>query len=66
MPRKDRAQDEAEEVAGSDEPQDQSGNVEAEAAAEEEGLVKMRKGEETLHVHPATVKAHLEASWTHA
>jgi hypothetical protein len=27
------------------------------------GLVKMRKGDESLHVHPTTVKSHSEAGW---
>lgn len=38
----------------------------AEAVDLGEGLVKMRKGNETLDVHPTTVKAHLSAGWTHA
>lgn len=65
MPKKDRAQDEGEDVGAAEELQDQSAKPEAEAAAQE-GLVKMRKGEETLHVHPTTVKAHQAAGWSHA
>ena len=33
------------------------------AAASTEGLVKMSKSGESLHVHPTTVKAHKEAGW---
>ncbi|QEL18723.1 hypothetical protein [Limnoglobus roseus] len=38
------------------------------AAAEEstEGLVKMHKNGEHLHVHPTTVEAHKAAGWQHA
>lgn len=28
-----------------------------------EGLVEMRKGEETLHVHASAVKSHVRAGW---
>jgi hypothetical protein len=30
------------------------------------GLVKLRKGDEVLHVHPTTVKSHITAGWKHA
>lgn len=28
-----------------------------------DGLVKVKKGDDVLHVHPTTVKAHAEAGW---
>ncbi|WP_020472372.1 hypothetical protein [Zavarzinella formosa] len=43
--------------------------AEAKAAEEEastEGLVKMSKDGEHLHVHPTTVEAHKTAGWKHA
>lgn len=33
------------------------------AAEPTEGLVRMRKGGEHLHVHPTTVAAHQDAGW---
>lgn len=42
-------------------------DAEAKAAAEAtEGLVKMHKDGEHLHVHPTTVDAHKSAGWKHA
>lgn len=31
-----------------------------------EGLVKMTKGDEAIHVHPDNLHAHIEAGWKHA
>ena len=33
--------------------------------ASTDGLVLMTKGDEKMHVHPTTVKAHLSAGWKH-
>jgi hypothetical protein len=61
MPKKDRAQDEAEEVETTEEAMPET--AAAEPVASIEGLVKVQKGEEVLHVHPTAVKAHKEAGW---
>jgi membrane protein involved in colicin uptake len=38
----------------------------AEVAESTEGLVKMHKDGEILHVHPTTVESHKSAGWKHA
>lgn len=35
----------------------------AEEVASTEGLIKMKKQGEHLHVHPSTIKAHKDAGW---
>lgn len=34
------------------------------AAAEDDGLVEVTKGRESLRVHPSCVKAHVDAGWS--
>jgi hypothetical protein len=61
MPKKDRSLDEGEEVETTEEAMPETAAVEPVASTE--GLVKVQKGDEVLHIHPTTVKAHKEAGW---
>jgi hypothetical protein len=61
MPKKDRSQDEGEEIETTEEAMPET--ADAEPVASTEGLIRVQKGDEVLHVHPTAVKAHKEAGW---
>ena len=62
MPRKDRSQDDGEEVETTEEAMPEvSASVKAEP--QHPGLIKVKFGDDTLHVHPTALEEHKKLGW---